>query len=169
MIEKIDTAIMYAVGCVVVLTATFFLGYSCSANKYKLEIEKIKSTSFAEQSKALENKATIEKNNYEIIKNAQSRIFNQTDDIQKSYFVLSNTDVFGNDSLHNSDNPNSNTDMSNSTEPSSAVQNCRCECPTNYRARLQRLYQRQLEVARDCDITATHYNELINIYKEIKE
>lgn len=169
MIEKIDTAVIYAVGCVAILTATFFLGYSCSARKYKLEIEEIKTTAFAEQSKALENKATIEKNNYEIINNAQSRIFSQTDDIQKSYFVLSNTDVFSStDSLLKSDNPNSNTDMSDSAKATSTVQSSQCECPTNYRARLQRLYQRQLEVARDCDITATHYNELIDIYKGVQ-
>lgn len=33
-------------------------------------------------------------------------------------------------------------------------------------AKLQRLYERQLEIARDCDITAAHYNELIRLWSE---
>lgn len=32
------------------------------------------------------------------------------------------------------------------------------------RAKLQRLYERQLVIARDCDITAAHYNQLIDFY-----
>ncbi len=38
-----------------------------------------------------------------------------------------------------------------------------------YRAKLQRLYERQLEIARDCDITAAHYNELIEFYEEARQ
>ncbi len=58
--------------------------------------------------------------------------------------------------------------LSTNTSTTSRVQNCRCECSDYNRARLQRLYQRQLIVARDCDITATHYNALIDLYLGIQ-
>lgn len=39
-----------------------------------------------------------------------------------------------------------------------------CRCPQQDRAKLQGLYQRQLTIARDCDITAARYNALLDIY-----
>lgn len=39
-----------------------------------------------------------------------------------------------------------------------------CRCPQQDRERLQRLYQRQLAIARDCDITAARYNALLDAY-----
>lgn len=35
-------------------------------------------------------------------------------------------------------------------------------------AKFQRLYEQQLEVARDCDITATYYNKLSELYKNVR-
>lgn len=36
------------------------------------------------------------------------------------------------------------------------------------RAKLQRLYEKQLLIARDCDITAAHYNRLIEFYENTR-
>lgn len=169
MTDKINLSIIYGICILVILTATFSLGYSCSAYKYKLEIETIKTAALAEQAKALEDKNSKEKSNYEIITSAQSKLFTQTSDIQKNYSVLSNSILFNDsDSLQYSDNTSSNASVPNDAGSTKPVQESTCKCNADNRTRLQRLYRQQLEVARDCDITATHYNELIDIYKGVQ-
>lgn len=37
------------------------------------------------------------------------------------------------------------------------------------RSEFRKLYERQLMIARDCDITASHYNQLIKFYNEARE
>lgn len=44
----------------------------------------------------------------------------------------------------------------------------KCQCVRQNSSRLQRLYERQLEVARDCDITATYYNKLLELYENVR-
>ena len=41
-------------------------------------------------------------------------------------------------------------------------------CVRQDHAKLQRLYEQQLEVARDCDITATYYNKLSELYENVR-
>ena len=40
------------------------------------------------------------------------------------------------------------------------------KCAGSDGAKLRKLYEEQLSIARDCDITAAHYNELIRLYDE---
>ena len=40
-----------------------------------------------------------------------------------------------------------------------------CQCAKQNREKLQRLYEQQLTIARDCDITATKYNELLQLVR----
>lgn len=65
-------------------------------------------------------------------------------------------------------------DSSNSTLPSDAsasgsVQKDKCKCSGKDQAKLQRLLNEQLIVAKDCDITATYYNHLIDWYNKISQ
>ena len=77
-------------------------------------------------------------------------------------------DSFNANSMHNNqDSATNSKQMPTDTSTTSRVQDCKCECSRVNRAKLQRLYQRQLIVARDCDITATHYNQLIKLYNSI--
>ena len=41
-------------------------------------------------------------------------------------------------------------------------------CVRQDSAKFQRLYEQQLEVARDCDITATYYNKLLELYENVR-
>ncbi len=41
----------------------------------------------------------------------------------------------------------------------------KCRCPKQDARKLQDLYRRQLEIARDCDVTAARYNALLSIYE----
>lgn len=62
---------------------------------------------------------------------------------------------------------NNASGMSSNTNSSSSVSKGACKCSESNRAKLQRLYEWQLIIARDCDITATHYNQLIELWKEL--
>ena len=64
------------------------------------------------------------------------------------------------------------TDSYTATLPSDAtasrtVQKDKCQCSGKDKAKLQRLLNEQLIVAKDCDITTTYYNHLIDWYKSV--
>lgn len=52
---------------------------------------------------------------------------------------------------------------------SSSVSKSTSKCTEQHRAKLQRLYEQQLVIARDCDITAAHFNELIDFYEALNK
>ena len=57
------------------------------------------------------------------------------------------------------------SESSSSTANNSKSSN---KCSQQDRAKLQRLYEEQLTLARDCDITAIHLNQLIDLYNSIQ-
>ena len=66
------------------------------------------------------------------------------------------------------------TDSDSATLPSdatasSAVSQGKCDCSGKDQAKLQRLLTEQMIVAKDCDITATYYNHLIDWYNSISQ
>lgn len=65
------------------------------------------------------------------------------------------------------DSARSENNMSDSAKAPVAIQTSECKCHVVNRREFQRLYEKQLIVARDCDITAMHYNELINLWNEM--
>lgn len=57
------------------------------------------------------------------------------------------------------------SESSSSTADNSKSSN---KCSQQDRAKLQRLYEEQLTLARDCDINAIHLNQLIDLYNSIQ-
>lgn len=57
------------------------------------------------------------------------------------------------------------SESSSSTTDNSKSSN---KCSNADRAKLQRLYEEQLTLARDCDINAIHLNQLIDLYNSIQ-
>ena len=110
-----------------------------------------------------------ERERYAQVSTIQSNLADGVADVIKSYNTLNDSiDSFDvNSMLNNQDSATDTKQMPTDTSTTSRVQECKCECSRADRAKLQRLYQRQLIVARDCDITATHYNQLIKLYNSI--
>lgn len=73
-----------------------------------------------------------------------------------------------NDSLSKS-SASSNNSVPAASSSSSSVSKSTSKCTEQHRAKLQRLYEQQLVIARDCDITAAHYNELIDFYEALNK
>lgn len=63
----------------------------------------------------------------------------------------------------------SNNSVPAASGSSGPISKSACKCTELHRAKLQRLYEQQLVIARDCDITAAHYNELIELFNELNK
>ena len=149
------------------------IGYLGARNYYLLQIEQIKTDAQIELAKAIADKNEKENVYSKALITTQSKIAISNDRIAA---VFSSLNAWGDSnfitdnivSLHNSqDNASGNSDMSSTASTAGAVSDCECRCDDKNAAKLRRLYQEQLIVARDCDITATHYNALIEFYRSI--
>ena len=154
---------------IAIIVAFVASGYYLAAKRYEAKIEEYRAEQAQAVIKQQEEFRKQEAERYAQVSTIQSNLADGVADVIKSYNTLNDSmDSINANSLH--DNQDSATDskqMSTTTSSTSRVQECRCECSRADRARLQRLYQRQLIVARDCDITATHYNQLIKLYNSI--
>lgn len=154
---------------IAIIVAFVASGYYLAAKRYEAKFEEYR----AEQAKAVikqqEEFRKQEAEQYAQVSTIQSNLADGVADVIKSYNTLTDSmDSFNaNSMLNNKDSATDTKQVSATTSSTSRVQDCRCERTTADRAKLQRLYQRQLIVARDCDITATHYNQLIKLYNSI--
>ena len=154
---------------IAIIVAFVASGYYLAAKRYEAKFEEYRAEQAQAVIKQQEEFRKQERERYAQVSTIQSNLADGVADVIKSYNTLNDSmDSFNANSMH--DNQDSATDtkqVSATTSTTSRVQDCRCEHTTADRAKLQRLYQRQLIVARDCDITATHYNQLIKLYNSI--
>ena len=154
---------------IAIIVAFVASGYYLAAKRYEAKFEEYRAEQAQAVIKQQEEFRKQERERYAQVSTIQSNLADGVADVIKSYNTLNDSmDSFNANSMH--DNQDSATDtnqVSATTSTTSRVQDCRCERTTVDREKLQRLYQRQLIVARDCDITATHYNQLIKLYNSI--
>lgn len=150
-----------------------YLGYQIASTSYELEISHIREQSKEQEALALQNKIERENVYSKALSESQSKIAVSSDRITAAYRDLnawadSNFVIDNGISMHNSqDNASGNSGLSSTASTAGAVSDCECRCNGKNTAELRRLYQQQLIVARDCDITATHYNALIEFYGSV--
>lgn len=71
--------------------------------------------------------------------------------------------------LQQSDNTSSSKDVSSNSKTSISISQSKCECDGTDKTKLREFYERQLTIDRDCDITAAHYNALIDLYNKVSK
>lgn len=71
--------------------------------------------------------------------------------------------------LQQSDNTSSSKDVPSNSKTSISISQSKCQCDGTDKAKLRKLYEQQLTVARDCDITTAHYNALIDLYNKVSK
>lgn len=154
---------------IAIIVAFVASGYYLAAKRYEAKFEEYRAEQAQAVIKQQEEFRKQEAERYAQVSTIQSNLADGVADVIKSYNTLTDSmDSFNaNSMLNNKDSATDSKQVSATTSSTSRVQDCRCERTTADRARLQRLYQRQLIVARDCDITATHYNQLIKLYNSI--
>lgn len=154
---------------IAIIVAFVASGYYLAAKRYEAKFEEFRAEQAQAVIKQQEEFRKQERERYVQVSTIQSNLADGVADVIKSYNTLNDSmDSFDVNSMHdNQDSATVTEQVSTTTSTTSRVQECKCERTTADRARLQRLYQRQLIVARDCDITATHYNQLIKLYNSI--
>lgn len=154
---------------IAIIVAFVASGYYLAAKRYEAKFEEYRAEQAQAVIKQQEEFRKQERESYVQVSNVQSDLAKGVSDVVEDFNSLvdraNRSDTIS--MLNNQDSATDTKQVSATTSSTSRVQECRCECSRVNRAKLQRLYQRQLIVARDCDITATHYNQLIKLYNSI--
>lgn len=147
---------------------TYAAGFVCGAVvtswHYKAEISEFRAGAQAQYAQALEAKAVRERYLQGKADENAVKAKEAQDEIEARYksLLADAADAF---SVH-ADSAGGKDSVPSDPKPADRVSTGAGERNAAYRAKLQRLYERQLEIARDCDVTASHYNRLIQLWDE---
>lgn len=145
----------------------FLGGYHFSSAKTEVDQLKVQQVALQEENKNLIKKLEVE---HEQQKQTQIT-FNETQedlaDLEKLYSdVVTELNLL---QLQSDLADSSTSTLPSDASASGSVQKDKCKCSGKDQAKLQRLLNEQLIVAKDCDITATYYNHLIDWYNSISK
>lgn len=90
---------------------------------------------------------------------------NETSNINNKFMSLSKFNI---EQLRTKDTSSDTTLRTDTRTTERTTTAKKDRCVRQDRAKFQRLYEQQLEVARDCDITATYYNKLLELYENVR-
>lgn len=147
-----------------------YLGYHLTDAYYQLKITKMEKQSEQILNEAQKAKTQKEQELFTEALNVQSNLSEDIQSITSTYNYYFSDFLSGNISwLQQSDNTSGSKDMSSNSQTSISVSQSKCQCDGYDKAKLRRLYEQQLTVARDCDITASYYNNLIDLYNKVSK
>ena len=146
-----------------------YISYSLTSSYYQIKIAVYEKKQAQVLNQALEDKAKKENVFNGVLADAQSNIALDVQHITSTYNRYHFNGLFSDtDSVH-TDTTDSGQGLSTDTTTTKAFSQSTCKCNGADKAKLQRLYEQQLVIARDCDITATYYNNLIDLYNGVKQ
>lgn len=149
--------------------ASAYISYSFTSSHYQLKIAEYEKKQAQVLNQVLEDKAKKENVFNGVLADAQSNIALDIQHITSTYNRYHFNGLFSDtDSVH-TDTTDSGQGLSADTTTTKAISQSTCKCNGADKAKLQRLYEQQLVIARDCDITATYYNNLIDLYNGVKQ
>lgn len=140
----------------------FWAGFYVNGLRHEKQFQEYISASFEKQAQDIQAARNKEQEYREKVGKTTRQAKEAIDVVNAHYRKLLN------DSLSKS-SASSNNSVPAASTPSATVSKSSCKCPNQNREKLQRLYEQQLIIARDCDITATHYNELIELFNELNK
>lgn len=137
------------------VTSTYF---EAEMNAMLLQIQEQEQKSHV---KALEK--TIK--NTETLTVKLGELNNETSNINNKFMSLSKFNI---EQLRTEDTSSDTTLRTDTRTTERTTTEKKDRCVRHDSAKFQRLYEQQLEVARDCDITATYYNKLLELYENVR-
>ena len=137
------------------VTSTYF---EAEMNAMLLQIQEQEQKSHVE---ALEK--TIK--NTETLTVKLGELNNETSNINNKFMSLSKFNI---EQLRTEDTSSDKTLLTDTRTTERTTTEKKDRCVRQDPAKFQRLYEQQLEVARDCDITATYYNKLLELYENVR-
>ncbi|MDY3107762.1 MAG: hypothetical protein SOW38_05915 [Succinivibrio sp.] len=136
----------------------FYCGYNCSDSKNQLEWAKYKEQVATQNLAVTKHVQHLEQELATAYQKADQGAQNAKDLIDNTYDSMSAK-------LHNySTNTTDSKSMSTTATTTSKVCSCRNQYNAKSRQAFRKLRADILTITRDCDITASYYNELINLY-----
>ena len=170
-----------AAGAACAVGFAFAAGHHVASLSYERQMADFKAQAQAQYAQALEAKAVREKYLQGKIDESASNAKQAQSAIEERYQKLldaarsavADVSVAGGgadaDRVHESNaSAGGQGNVPSAARASSGVQQSGCQCARTNGAKLRKLYEDQLTIARDCDITAAHYNELIDFYESAR-
>lgn len=145
-----------------VAVIAFWCGWFVNGLRYENNMQNYINKELQQQIQAVEDARSKEQEYREKLDKTTRQAKEAIDVVNAHYRKLLN------DSLSKSSASNQNS-VPSASGSSGPISKSTSKCTEQHRAKLQRLYERQLVIARDCDITAAHYNELIDLFIELNK
>ena len=153
-------AVAFAVG--------YIAGYATRDDQAEIERLNVAKNALEQERANLIQQLEVEHEHQKTTQINAAKTQEDLDDLEKRY--ASAIDELNALQLQFSEYTDSSTSaLSTDTSTSRTVQKDKCKCSGKDQAKLQRLLTEQLIVAKDCDITATYYNHLIDWYNSISQ
>lgn len=140
----------------------FWAGWFVNGLRYENNMQNYINQELQQQIQAVEDARSKEQEYREKLDKTTRQAKEAIDVVNAHYRKLLNDSL----SKSSASNQNSVPSASGSSVP---ISKSTSKCTEQHRAKLQRLYEQQLVIARDCDITAAHYNELIDLFIELNK
>ena len=140
----------------------FWCGWFVNGLRYENNMQNYINKELQQQIQAVED-AKAKEHEYREKANKTTRQAKEAIDVVNAHYRKLLIDSL---SKSSASNQNSVPSASGSSVP---ISKSTSKCTEQHRAKLQRLYEQQLVIARDCDITAAHFNELIDFYEALNK
>lgn len=141
-----------------------------TSSYYQIKITKMEKQSEQILNEAQKAKTQKEQEFFTEAINVQSSLSKDIQNVTSTYNHYF-SDFLPGDSgwLQQSDNTSSSKDVSSNSKTSISISQSKCQCDGTDKTKLRELYEQQLTIARDCDITASYYNNLIDLYNKVSK
>lgn len=154
------------------VAAGAFLAWHFTAGHYQAELLRIESETQIELQKALVAKADMEARYNAQVSELYSELHADTNKVNADYSaaVANFSDVLNSHWLqsHNASSSENVSTTSGITKGDNGKVSAPCKCDGYDRAKLQRLFEQQMIVARDCDINQNHFKRVVSLYESIR-
>nr|DAD81845.1 MAG TPA: hypothetical protein [Siphoviridae sp. ctvyM23] len=147
-----------------------YIGYELTSSYYQIKLETMEKQSEQILNEAQKAKTQKEQEFFTEALNVQSNLSEDIQNVTSTYNHYF-SDFLPGDSgwLQQSDNTSSSKDVSSNSKTSISISQSKCQCDGTDKTKLRKLYEQQLTIDRDCDITAAHYNALIDLYNKVSK
>jgi hypothetical protein len=150
----------FIVGCLTTFALGAMVGWSWTSDRYQSKMAEITSAGVQTEMENIQKQRDTEQELYFTTQQHEAQLNEQVDAINHNFELL--LDGW----MHSDGDSSGETALSENATDTATVSDCQCRCDVKNSAKFQKLYERQMMVARDCDITAAHYNELIRLVSE---
>lgn len=147
-----------------------YISYSLTSNYYQIKLVTMEKQSEQILNEAQKAKTQKEQELFTGAINVQSNLSEDIQNVTSTYNHYFSDFLPGDSSrLQQSGNASGSKDVSSNSEVTTSISQSKCQCDGTNKTKLRKLYEQQLTVARDCDITTAHYNALIDLYNKVSK